>query len=102
MQVQRGRVLVVGDRDTLPLFKAVGARVAEAGSAEEALEALRREASRGDIAVAIVLKHVIGDEEEFRARASGLGVPVLVLPSRWAEAKPVDVNKLVARALGLG
>lgn len=102
MQVQRGRVLVVGDRDTLPLFRAIGARVVEAANADEALEALRREAARGDIAVAIVLKHVVGDEDEFRSRAAGLGVPVLVLPSKWAEAKPVDVNKLVARALGLG
>jgi len=102
LQGRRGRILVVGDRDTLPLFRAVGARVAEAGNAEEALEAIRREAARGDVAVAIVLKHVVGDEEEFRAKASRLGVPVLVLPTRWAEAKPVDVNKLVARALGLG
>ena len=102
MQAARGRILVVGDRDTLPLFRAIGARVVEAGSEDEALEAIRREAGRGDIAVAIVLKHIVGDEEEFRAKASRLGVPVLVLPGRGAEARPVDVNRLVARALGLG
>ena len=97
-----GSVVVVGDRDTLPLFKAAGARVAEAYSEEDALKAVREAAASGDAAVIIVLKHVIGDEESFREKVRGLGVPVLILPTRRAEARPVDVNRLIARALGIG
>lgn len=94
------RVVVIGDRDTLPLFRSAGLTVAEAYSTSEAVEVMRREA--GDAALFIVLRHVVDDEERLRREAERLGVQVLILATKWAPAKPLRVEELIARALGIG
>lgn len=96
----RGKVVVIGDRDTLPLFRAAGARVVEAYSDSEVIEALRSVA--GEAGIAIVLKHVVEDEEAVRREAEKLGIHVFILATRWAPAEAVSIEKLIARALGIG
>ncbi len=98
----RSRIAVVGDRYSIPLFRSVGMVVEEAETQAGALDKVRSLASRGDVGLIIVLKHLIEDEDSFRRVVSGLGVPVLILPTKWSRAEPVNVDKLVARALGLG
>ncbi len=93
------KVVVIGDRDTLPLFRTAGLAVAEAYSTSEAVEVMRREAR--DTALFIVLKHVV-DEERLRREAARLGVQVLILATRWAPPKPMRVEELIAKALGIG
>ena len=97
-----GKVYVVGDRYTLPLFRGIGAVTREAYSAGEALDILR-EAVMAGAALVVVFKHILGErEEEFRREADKYGITVLVLPTRWAPAEPVNIEKLIAKALGLG
>ena len=95
-----GRIVVIGDRHTLPLFRAAGLAVAEAYSSSEAVEVMRREAH--GTGLFIVLKHIVDDEEALRREAEKLGVQLLVLPTKWAPPKPLRVEELIARALGVG
>ena len=95
-------VAVVGDKDTLPLFRMLGMIVEEAGSQEEAITAVRKLSARDDVGLIIVLKHVVRDEESFRASIDGVATPVYILPTKWAPGEPIRVEKLVAKALGLG
>ncbi|MEB3779156.1 MAG: V-type ATP synthase subunit F [Desulfurococcales archaeon] len=99
---ERARIAVVGDRYSIPLFRSVGMVVEEAESQAGALDRVKALASRGDIGLIIVLKHLVEDEDSFRSEVGGMGVPVLILPTRWSKAEPVNVDKLVAKALGLG
>ena len=68
---------------------------------EEIIKTLRKAAEDG-IALAIVLKHIVEDEDRIKREARRLGITLLILPSRWSPAEPIDINKLIARALGLG
>ena len=96
------KAAVIGDRETLPLFRGLGFHAVEATSDDEVVRALRGIAGEGGYALVIVYKHVVKDEEAVRREAEKLGLPLLILPTRWAPAEPVDVNKLIAKALGFG
>ena len=96
------KVAVIGDRESLPLLRGLGARAVEAVGDEAVLEALRRLASEGGYALAIVYKHVVEDPDRVKEEGRRLGLPVLVLPTPWAPAEPVNVERLLARALGFG
>ncbi len=98
----RGRILVIGDEETLPLFRSIGATTREAKGDSEVAGILRNEASRGDLALVIVLRHVVEDEDYIRAEARRLGVPLILLPTRWSKIQPIDINRLIAKALGFG
>ncbi len=97
----RGRVVVVGDRETLPLFKSAGFTTIEAYSQSQALNVISGLQSSGDVVLIIVLKHIIDNEEEFKAKTANSRIPVFVLPTLWAPGEPLDVNRLLAKALGL-
>jgi len=98
-----GRILVVADRYNSTLFKSAGLTVVEADSQEKIIEEVRYAFQRlRDIALVIVLKHLVEDEDSLRKALEDLGVPLLVLPTRWAKAEPINVEKLLAKALGFG
>ena len=99
---ERARIAVVGDKYSVPLFRSIGMITEEAETQAEALSRVKALASQGDIGLIIVLKHLVEDEDSFRRETGSIGVPVLILPTRWSKAEPVNVDKLVARALGLG
>ncbi|MCE4612884.1 MAG: hypothetical protein F7C07_03525 [Desulfurococcales archaeon] len=96
------KLAVIADRANIPLFRSIGAMTLEASNEEEALRAVESLASKPEVGLVIVLRHIIGDEEEFRRKAERLGVPLLVLPTRWSRVEPINVDKLIARALGMG
>jgi len=95
------RVVVVSDRVNAPLFRSVGLHVVEASSQAEAEAALKR-APAEDAAIVIVLKHLVEDEDALRRAAEQAGVTLLVLPTLWAKAEPINVERILAKALGLG
>ena len=97
----RGKVVVLGDRETLPLFKSAGFMTIEAYSQSQALSIISRLQSSSDIALIIVLKHILDNEEEFKAKTADSSIPVFVLPTLRSPGEPIDVNKLLAKALGL-
>ncbi|MEB2835786.1 MAG: hypothetical protein GSR80_001315 [Desulfurococcales archaeon] len=96
------KVAVIGDAETLPLLRGLGAHAVEAVGDDAVVEALRGLASEGGYALAIVFKHAVEDEDRIRREARALGLPVLILPTLWAPAEPVNVERLLARALGFG
>jgi len=98
----RGRVVVIGDRMSLPLFRSVGLETVEADRDDEVLSAIREAASRGDVSLVIVLKHVVSDPDRVVREAQERDIPVLVLPTLWAPAEKINVEMLLAKALGLG
>ena len=95
------KLSVIGDRQSLVLFRMVGASTYEVQPGEDVEEAVRRAARDGSRLI-IVLKHVVRDEERLRKAASQEGVTLLVLPTKWAKAEPINVEKLLMEALGLG
>ena len=98
-----GRILVVADKYNSTLFRSAGLTVVEADSQEKVVEEVRFAFQRRrDIALIIVLKHLVEDEDSLRKALESLGVPLLVLPTRWAKAEPINVEKLLAKALGFG
>ncbi len=100
---EHGSVIVVADRPNKPLFRSVGAIVYEAEKQEDAARAVRSAVRENpDAALVIVLKHLVEDEDSFRDSLGDVGVPVLILPTRWAKAEPINVDRILAKALGLG
>jgi len=100
---ETGRIVAVADKINAPLFRSVGMSVYEAEGQDEAVGAVRRALERErDTVLVIVLKHLLEDEDGFRRALGDVPVPVLILPTRWAGAEPINVEKLLAKALGLG
>jgi len=100
-KIVKGKVVVVGDRETLPLFKSAGFTTIEAYSQNQALNVISRLQSSSDTVLIVVLKHILDNEEEFKAKTAESRIPVFVLPTLWSPGEPLDVNKLLAKALGL-
>ncbi len=97
----KASVLVVSDDVNAPLFRSVGLNVEIVGGPSEVLGAVKASASQG-YALVIVLKHLVEDEDELKKEATKLGIPLLVLPTLQARAEPINVDKILAKALGLG
>lgn len=97
----KASVLVISDDANAPLFRSVGLEVETVRGAAEVPGVLRAAAGRG-YALIIVLKHLVDDEDELKKEATRLGVPLLVLPTLQARAEPINVDKILAKALGLG
>ncbi len=101
MSASETRVIVIGDEQSIPLFRMMGMSVLKATNQSEAEEAVKRAVEQG-YGLIIVLKHVVSDEERLRELASERGSVLLVLPTRWSKAEPINIEKLLAQALGLG
>ena len=102
MSDSRGKVLVVGDRLSLPLFRSVGLETVEASRQDDIIRAIGEAARRGDISLVIVLKHVVEDPDAVVRAAQEADIPILILPTLWSPAEKINVEKLLAKALGLG
>ncbi|MCE4626065.1 MAG: hypothetical protein F7C82_01990 [Desulfurococcales archaeon] len=98
-----GRVLVIADEVNAPLFRSVGLTVYEARDQKQVVETVDfAMKSLHDVSLIIVLKHLVEDEDSLRKSLEKYGVTLLILPTRWAKAEPINVDKLLAKALGLG
>jgi len=94
---------VIADKYNSTLFRSVGLTVVEANNEADAVREARYYVKKlGDVALVIVLKHLVEDEDRFRKELEDLEVPLLILPTRWAKAEPINVEKLLAKALGFG
>lgn len=101
--INKGRILVVADEINAPLFRSVGLTVYEARDQKQVVETVDfAMKSLHDVSLIIVLKHLVEDEDSLRKSLEKYGVTLLILPTRWAKAESINVDKLLAKALGLG
>ncbi|MGC9071183.1 MAG: V-type ATP synthase subunit F [Acidilobus sp.] len=101
MSASETKVLVIGDEQSLPLFRMIGLSVMPASSQAEAEEVVRKGVQQG-YSLIVVLKHIVTDEEKLRRIASEGGAVLLTLPTKWSKAEPINIEMLLAQALGLG
>lgn len=97
----KGAVYVIGDRESIQLYRGAGFKVLEAYNQEQVLDHIRRIEAIGDAALIIVLKDLITDEEAFAKKIAKCSIPVYVLPTLRSPGKYVDPSKLLAQALGI-
>ncbi|MEM1640391.1 MAG: V-type ATP synthase subunit F [Acidilobaceae archaeon] len=99
--VFRGAVYVIGDRESIQLFKGIGLQTVEAHTQEQVLEHITKIEVAGDAALIIVLRDVITNEEAFRKKIAKLATPIYLLPTLKSPGKPLDPGKLLAQILGV-
>ncbi|NPA84805.1 MAG: hypothetical protein GXO07_02220 [Crenarchaeota archaeon] len=102
--MEEGKVYVITDRDTSPLFRLIGAHVAEVEGPEEAMRVLSELIKDPSVAVVMVSYDVaVGKEEEIRELSSSVSRPVITLiPGRKNKPPKLDPNKVLLKALGFG
>ncbi|MFP3227688.1 MAG: V-type ATP synthase subunit F [Caldisphaera sp.] len=96
-----GKMFVIGDRESANLFKLAGIPIINAYNQKEAEDALKKAKEKG-ASLVVVLKHVVNDENSLRILANSLNLTLLVLPTKWSKAEPINIDKLLAKALGMG
>ncbi|MEB3807174.1 MAG: hypothetical protein GSR73_06640 [Desulfurococcales archaeon] len=102
-KAEMGTIVVVSDSVNAPLFRSVGFTVYEARDKKDLLDTISYAMQREQNAkLLIVLKHLVEDEDKLRRQVDQYDVTLLILPTRWAKAEPINVDKLLAKALGLG
>ncbi|AFZ70925.1 archaeal/vacuolar-type H+-ATPase subunit F [Caldisphaera lagunensis DSM 15908] len=96
-----GKLIVIGDRQSANLFKLAGITIIDANNQKEAEEGLKKAKEKGGT-LAIILKHIVDDEASLRNLANSLNITLLILPTKWVKAEPINIDKLLAKALGMG
>ncbi|MGC8572394.1 MAG: V-type ATP synthase subunit F [Caldisphaera sp.] len=96
-----GKMFVIGDRESANLFKLAGISIIDAYTQKEAEEGLKKAKEKG-ASLVVVLKHIVNDENSLRNLANSLNLTLLILPTKWAKAEPINIDKLLAKALGMG
>ena len=102
--MEEGKVYVITDDITCPLFRLIGASVVRTKDPEETMKALKELIKRPDVAMIMVSYDVaVGKEEEIRNLAAEISKPVITLiPGRVHKPPKLDPNKVLLRALGFG
>jgi len=102
--LNRGRVVVLGDRYTVSAFGLIGVDGIVVESAEEAEKSLKTLSRSGDVSLVIITKDVADLVPDVVENISmRVGMPVItVIPSRWSDVKPIDAASLLKKALGVG
>lgn len=100
----KGSIVVVGDKYTITSFGLVGVKGYTVERPEEAKEVLNVLSKSPDVALVLIAKEVADMVPELVEKLSSRsGIPVFtVIPSRWADVKPVDAASLLKKALGIG
>lgn len=102
--MSKGSIVVVGDKYTVKSFSLVGVKGYSVERPEEAREILRVLSNSPDVALVMITKEVADMVPDLVERlGSRSGIPVFtVIPSRWADVRPVDASSLLKKALGIG
>jgi len=102
--MNRGRIVVLGDRYSVNAFGMLGVEGFVVESASEAENRLKTLSKSGDIALIIVTKEVADmAQDTIDSVSAAPGAPVItVIPSLWRDVKPIDAASLLKKALGVG
>ncbi|EZQ06996.1 MULTISPECIES: V-type ATP synthase subunit F [Acidianus] len=99
-----GKIVLVGDKYTVSLFEIMGAEgiiLEDPYQLENSLISLKK---REDVDLVLVTKDIYDPvREKVDPVISGQTKPLItVIPSPYSESAPMDVRKMVLRALGFG
>ena len=102
--MEEGKVYVITDDISCPLFRLIGASVVRSSGPEETMKLLKDLIRRPDAAMVMVSYDVaVGKEDEIRDLAAEIPKPVITLiPGRVHKPPKLDANKILLRALGFG
>ncbi|MCE4608569.1 MAG: V-type ATP synthase subunit F [Caldisphaeraceae archaeon] len=96
-----GKIYVIADRINANLFRIAGIPTLEANKQEDVIEQMKVAESKG-ASLVVVLKHLVDDNNKIRGFARSIGLTLLIIPTKLANMEPIDVDKLLAKALGIG
>ncbi|QKQ99510.1 V-type ATP synthase subunit F [Metallosphaera tengchongensis] len=99
-----GKILLIGDRYTVSLFRTMGAEgkvIEDPFALEKEIETAKK---REDLDLVLITRDLY---EPVREKLDGVISTqtkplVTIIPSPFSESKPVDVRKMVLKALGFG
>ena len=98
------KLAVIGDEHLVLAYRMLGAETFVAHTAEEMMEILKELLAREDIGVILVTRDLVEPVmEDFSRIASRVKPPIVsILPTMKAPGEPVDMRKLLMKALGVG
>lgn len=99
-----GKILLLGDKYTVSLFRLIGTEgevVEDPYLLEEKIKEVRK---RQDIELVLVTKDLYDPvKEKLEDLVANQTKPLItIIPSPYTEAEPMDVRKMILRALGFG
>lgn len=99
-----GKILLLGDKYTVSLFKLIGTDgevVEDPYLLEDKIKELRK---REDVDLVLITKDLYDPvKEKLEELLTNQTKPLItVIPSPYSEAAPMDVRKMILRALGFG
>ncbi|AWR97612.1 V-type ATP synthase subunit F [Acidianus sulfidivorans JP7] len=99
-----GKILLLGDKYTVSLFKLIGTEgevVEDPYSLEDKIKAINK---RQDVDLILITKDLYDPvREKLESIITNQTKPLItVIPSPYSEAEPMDVRKMILRALGFG
>ena len=98
------RIVVMADEVTCTAFRLLGAETIAVNDHEEAIKVLNEIRMRDDVGVVLVAQHIIAPiKEEIENMASKIRTPIIsFLPTKQMPGEPIDMRKLLMKALGFG
>lgn len=99
-----GKVLVVGDKYTVNLFRLIGAESIILDDPLKLEETLQKLKKREDVDLILVSNDLYAPvKEKIDSLLLEQKKPLItIIPSPFSESKPVDVKGLILKALGFG
>jgi|BEDMetMinimDraft_2_1075160.scaffolds.fasta_scaffold00108_10 V/A-type H+-transporting ATPase subunit F len=96
--------MIIGDRYTVSLFQMAGVEGRVVSSPDELMKTLTETRKREDIDVVLITKDFYDIKQSAIDEMSlQVSKPIItVIPSPFVQSTPVDVKKLIAKALGFG
>ncbi len=99
-----GKMIVVGDKYTVSLFRMLGAEGELVEDPYKLPEIISKLKKREDLELMLITRDIYEPiKEKIDPLISEQRKPLItIIPSPFSESKPIDVKKMIMRALGFG
>ncbi|MCY0858975.1 MAG: V-type ATP synthase subunit F [Sulfolobaceae archaeon] len=99
-----GKIVVIGDKYTVTLFKLLGTEAEEVSDPSIVDEIIRKYSKREDVDLVLLTQDLYQPaREKVEEVLKSMNKPIVsIIPSPFSEMKPLDVRKMIMQALGFG
>ncbi|EWG08005.1 MAG: vacuolar H+-transporting two-sector ATPase, F subunit [Candidatus Aramenus sulfurataquae] len=99
-----GKILLMGDKYTASLFRMVGTEAQVVEDPFNLQKEIDNAKKRGDVDLILITRDLYEPvKEKLETVISNQTKPLItVIPSPFSESKPMDVRRMILRALGFG